>query len=57
MLSARDEKQTALRQPIDATRKTAWRADDDRAVAITIGGHALVSAPAREPKTVLVPPW
>jgi hypothetical protein len=32
-------------------------ADDDRAVAIMIGGHALVSAPVREPKTVLVPPW
>ena len=54
-LASRDDEQAAIRQPIDAERKTERRADYDLAVAIEIYCQDLLRAPVREPKPVLVP--
>src|SRR5207249_11962236 len=54
-LAPRDDEQAAIRQPIDAKWKAKRSADYDLPVAIKIDCHDLLSAPVREPKTILVP--
>src|SRR5262249_8805028 len=54
-LAPRDDQQAAIRQPVDAEWKTKRSAGDDLAVAVKIDRRDFLSAPVREPETVLVP--
>src|SRR5262249_60519266 len=55
VLASRDDQQRAVGKPVEAKRKSEGRLDHAFALAVAIDRHDRLSAPVREPETIVVP--